>query len=67
MKNVAYIPFLLLPALAVGCGGDSKNCTVVDHGDDTATISCPDGTGSTLGTPASSSEACEITEIGDGA
>ena len=47
--------------------GVASSCTVADNGDGTSTISCPDGTSSTISDGATgASSSCEVADNGDG-
>ncbi|HUU00529.1 MAG TPA: hypothetical protein VM425_03715 [Myxococcota bacterium] len=56
---------------AADCGGSGGSCTVADNGDGTATISCPDGTSTTVssgqdGQDGQNGVSCSVADNGDG-
>lgn len=50
MKQSAIVaPVFLVSFFIVSCGSESpENCTVIDNGDNTVTIFCPDGSNATI-------------------
>ena len=68
--NIRVLVAGCLPFLLASCGAQAGNCTVADHGDGTATITCPDGTtamvGGRDGTNGMDGRSCSVTDNGDG-
>jgi OmcA/MtrC family decaheme c-type cytochrome len=68
MSRTCVVLLILFGGLLAACGSageDGTSCTVTDNGDGTSTISCTDGTSTTVGN-GEDGLSCTVTDNGDG-